>query len=358
MTEYRSPDRLETEVEKKRADVEQTLDALQAKMSLGQLIDELSNHSSSQGLKQMAANAATQARDNPLALGLIGAGLAWLAAGDGVKSAAHDAKEAVRNRTGSAEDRDDHLYESGYFDEDLYESDFDDDAMLHERGLSTYDPYLGEAAYSQTAGEPVDDDDGRSPVDRAKDAATAARDGVSSAAGKVGDGASAAASDAQARARAARRAMQEQSEEVREALSRRRARAMAAAERARIRAGQEGRKLQQGFLTQLDEQPLVMGALAMAVGTAIGAALPQTQVENELLGEHADRLRARGADAASNIARSAGDAAERAYEAGRAQAEAEGLTHDPTSEKPLADRVDSVVRTAVDAATDEIRRQG
>jgi hypothetical protein len=41
--------------------------------------------------------------------------------------------------------------------------------------------------------------------------------------------------------------------------------------------------------TLLEEQPLVFGALAVAVGALIGAALPTTEVENRTVGQVRDR---------------------------------------------------------------------
>ena len=43
------------------------------------------------------------------------------------------------------------------------------------------------------------------------------------------------------------------------------------------------------FSELLQEQPLLLGLLGIGLGAAIGAALPSTQKENELLGETRDR---------------------------------------------------------------------
>lgn len=48
----------------------------------------------------------------------------------------------------------------------------------------------------------------------------------------------------------------------------------------------------------LDEQPLILGAIGLAVGAAIGAALPMTQTEDNLMGSTAHRLRDTASDAA------------------------------------------------------------
>ncbi len=48
----------------------------------------------------------------------------------------------------------------------------------------------------------------------------------------------------------------------------------------------------------LDEQPLLLGVIGLAVGAAIGAALPTTETEDNLMGSTAHRLRDTATDAA------------------------------------------------------------
>ena len=56
------------------------------------------------------------------------------------------------------------------------------------------------------------------------------------------------------------------------------------------RASYYGRRVRRGFFDTLHEQPLVLGALGLAAGAAIGAALPATEKEDEWLGDSRDRL--------------------------------------------------------------------
>ncbi|HLT90156.1 MAG TPA: DUF3618 domain-containing protein [Woeseiaceae bacterium] len=57
-----------------------------------------------------------------------------------------------------------------------------------------------------------------------------------------------------------------------------------AGERARL----QGERLRGGFARLLEEQPLLVGALGVALGAAIGAALPRTEREDRLMGEARD----------------------------------------------------------------------
>jgi ElaB/YqjD/DUF883 family membrane-anchored ribosome-binding protein len=47
---------------------------------------------------------------------------------------------------------------------------------------------------------------------------------------------------------------------------------------------------QRQFDRTLNDNPLAMAALAVGVGAAVALAIPETQQERELLGEHRDRL--------------------------------------------------------------------
>jgi len=53
--------------------------------------------------------------------------------------------------------------------------------------------------------------------------------------------------------------------------------------------------------SQFRDQPLVGGALAFAIGAALGAALPHTRQEDELMGEAADSIRSDAVDQASDL---------------------------------------------------------
>ena len=50
-----------------------------------------------------------------------------------------------------------------------------------------------------------------------------------------------------------------------------------------------------------DQQPLIAGALAFAAGAALGAALPHTEQEDQLVGEQADKLRKQASHAAGDL---------------------------------------------------------
>lgn len=98
-------------------------------------------------------------------------------------------------------------------------------------------------------------------------------------------------------------------------------------------------RLGRQIATMFDQQPLVAGALAFALGAAAGAALPHTEQEDELLGEQADKLRSK-----------AGKEAAKLYEQGKEKA---GDLYEETADKAsqIYDGVKDQVGKNVDTDT-------
>jgi hypothetical protein len=61
------------------------------------------------------------------------------------------------------------------------------------------------------------------------------------------------------------------------------------------------RRVQNGFQRLLQDNPLLVGAAAVLVGAAVGAAVPETESENRLMGEARDTV----VDRAQEMAKSA-----------------------------------------------------
>jgi len=73
-------------------------------------------------------------------------------------------------------------------------------------------------------------------------------------------------------------------------------------------------QLNEAILKHFRDQPLVGGALAFAVGAAIGAALPHTDKEDEMLGNAADSVKENVASQASDLAEKGKEIASDAYD--------------------------------------------
>jgi hypothetical protein len=79
----RSTREIERDVERTRSDIEDTVEALREKLSLGQMVDEAAHYLRDSGGNEALSNLAAQARANPMPLALVGIGLAWLMSGRG-----------------------------------------------------------------------------------------------------------------------------------------------------------------------------------------------------------------------------------------------------------------------------------
>ena len=89
-----------------------------------------------------------------------------------------------------------------------------------------------------------------------------------------------------------RRRLAEGTEDLSEQARERVIAARESAVRARARAASYGREGRDRAVDMYEEQPLIAGALALAVGAAIGAALPRSRTEDRYMGQHSDQLMA------------------------------------------------------------------
>lgn len=197
-------------------------------------------------------------------------------------------------------------------------------------------PYQSSTSYSYDYGRGGYQDQGRvgQVVDRAQDMAGQARGTASSAVSQARDTAGNAVSQvadtagnaaSQVRDTAANVANQAQDtagrvvDQVQET-----------AEQAYYRAQYQAQRLEDRFQQSLRTNPLGVGAVALALGAAAGLALPETQRENELLGETRDRLVERATDVAQNtmekVQQVAGQVTQEAQSTAKEAARDQGLT--------------------------------
>lgn len=92
----RRPDEIEDDIERTRAEVSSTIDAIQSKLTPGQLMDQAVAYLRSSGPAGFGANLGNTIRDNPVPVALVGIGVAWLA-----MSAARPAGARIRRRRAS-----------------------------------------------------------------------------------------------------------------------------------------------------------------------------------------------------------------------------------------------------------------
>lgn len=71
-----------------------------------------------------------------------------------------------------------------------------------------------------------------------------------------------------------------------------------------------------GFSHMLNENPMAAGAIAIAVGALIGAALPTSRKENQWMGETGDRIRSKASEVADTVRSKGGEMARELGQAG------------------------------------------
>jgi len=218
----KSPDTLERDIDARRANIENIVDALESRLSPGQLFDQALAFTKGNG-GEFFNNLGTSVKNNPVPVLLATVGISWLMLGqhqkpgsngqsmfgqlgEKISSAAgavtdslHNAKEQVSQSAHQMSDKAGHLA----------------DTMSHK-------------------------------VDEAKHAT----------------GGSASASEK----------IKASSDQVQEALQ------------------HQGRQIKGSFQYLLQEQPLALAAIGIALGAAIGAALPSTEQENKIMGQTSDKL--------------------------------------------------------------------
>jgi ElaB/YqjD/DUF883 family membrane-anchored ribosome-binding protein len=269
---------IEREVRQSRVEVEQTLDAIGARLSPGELLDQAIGYFRDGRGGEFARNLGDSITQNPIPLTLVGVGLAWMMLGG---------QRFARNG------------------EHVESDDWEDDPEWTE------DHYVGLAEESMAYLHPgADLRSGGGVGDDLSEAGGTARDRLS----EVGDQARDAADRARERAGHAG------------------ARVADRAHDARRRAQHYGRQARQGVLRSLDEQPLVLGAIGLAIGAALGAALPPSKAEDELMGEARDEAVRRATKAGRKQAEKARAAAEAVVGAAREEAGRQGLTPETSSE--------------------------
>lgn len=326
-------DHLEREVEARRASVESTLDALKDRMSVNQVIDDVGQFIGIEDARSALHSAGRQVRENPVALGMIGLGLAWL---------------ALSNSGGK--DRPRRVDYDGY------------------RGRSgSYEPYSGSSASRDWR----DERGQRSGViDRVVGAVSGAADSVSHAASAAGekisstlsgtrDSAGRYADDVSERSGAMRDSAYDRAQHLRESMGERadglRHRADDLRHRAsdmRHAAYDRASHARDSVSATMEQQPLLIGAAAVVLGAVIGAALPRTRTEDRMMGDYRDSLLDEAKVASSELRERAMSAAHQTYDAAVDAARDEGLV--PEKGETVVSKLERVADAAVQEAKDQV----
>ena len=322
---------LEREAEATRARLSDTADQIRARMSPGQLMDEVLNQFRGGDGSQMLANLRGQVRDNPMALALVGGGLAWLMMGSGSQGSGSPGQGPWRYPSAQA----------GTQAPPYPATDTGNFATYRLDEEARTGAGAAGAARGGSSGSGI----GSAASSAAGSVGSAASSAVSSVADSVADSVSGMAREASDALSSARSAVGEGLHEAGDRAHRmahdlRSAGSQAFGEVRHSAAG-AGHQARDTFFDVLEREPLVIGAIGLAVGAAIGAFLPATEVEREHLGPAGEALKEKADALVDRGVAKAKEAVSEVYETARDEADRQGLV---PGDKPISEKVDAVVQ--------------
>ena len=273
------PSAIERDIERTRADMSETLDAIQQRLSPTHLVDQALGYFKA-GPGTMMSGMGEVVMRNPIPLTLIGLGLGWIAVA-GLRTGS--STRAHYGEAGAYQGQPDHVRRGG-----------------------------GSGGMAEGA------------LNAASDMANRAGQYASSAYGSVREGAAGYASQA---------AQHVDTGRISGLVNR--------ATRPVLGLG--------------ETQPLLLGAIGLAVGAVIGASFSTTQIENRLMGATREDLVRRARDMGQEQIDRVQTAAQRTVQAVREEVSAEGLTPGQAAET-LTDKVTRVAEAGYEAAKEELTK--
>jgi uncharacterized protein YjbJ (UPF0337 family) len=262
-------EQLERETEQTRLQISDTLDELKESVTPAHVLHQLADRMSDGAPVAFARNLKDQAVSNPLPVALISAGLAWL------MLTQRNSGGAFTRRSGE------NVRSAG-------------DAA-REGVMETADAARGTAD---------------SVVGSMQETAGSATDAVSGAAESMSDSVQRTVSSGyEATADTARRTADTISESARN-------------------VGQRTRQSSDALLDFCREQPMVVAGLGLAIGAMVGALLPRSETENQLMGEASDRAKERAQNFASEKYEDAKDIGKRAFDTAKDEAAKKASEHE------------------------------
>jgi ElaB/YqjD/DUF883 family membrane-anchored ribosome-binding protein len=336
-------EQLELEAEAARARIATSLDELRDRMTPGQIVDQLVDYARDGGGGVFLRNLGRQVVANPFPVTLVGAGLAWLAFAGG-RSPSPDGY----GRSSYARTR------NGRGDLD-YSRDYSRAAGdVGDRATRTGERLRGSAsAVANETGGTVSEwgDNARKTASdwsqRSRSAASDMTDRASKAASDMADRASEAGSRMRDAAISSGQAISETASDAYESavdVSRRGADAVRRTA-STLSEGTAARAqgLAKSVLGLVQEQPLVLAGIGLALGAMLGASLPATETENQIMGGASDATKGEAANFAQHEFEKGKAVATEAWSAAKPELDRQlhGAGNDPGGEASLVPSDDS-----------------
>lgn len=307
---------LEQEAELQRARMADTADSLRAKMTPGQMVDEVSNYFRGTDGGLAFKNLTAQVRDNPIPAALVGLGVAWLFA---------SSMAGPRAQGGQYRSSRSHSHWDGGFDDDYAETGsagFDSWSSDQESGSGRGGPSYTERGASALSGVAHATSSAAQAVGGAVTSAASGLAGAASAAASALKGAAGAGASGM---RAAGHGVSAAAGGIGSATSSLGGAAGSLRHRATSGARYADRRLRTGASQLMGVEPLILAGMGVAVGAAIGAAFPSTRLERETVGPYRDDVGEKVRQAADTVMHQASDMAHEAFDALKESVDEAGL---------------------------------
>jgi hypothetical protein len=277
---------IQQEINQERERIGDRIDAIQDRMSPGQIIDEALSYAKRSGSTEYVRNLGRAMKTNPVPVALMGVSMAWLMARQG--DADRPSEPAMPHvddyplyptvgpvrRIGPPEGEGEGRF-SHFTDDTGKRLKALTDEAGHRAGHFVDEAGRTYRGFKDASGRQIDRvlDETGAAIDAASGWSSATWSKIKHAGSEIGDRASAAAHSVGDAAASAGSQVRDHTAELNDAI-----------------------------LRHFRDQPLVGGALAFAVGAAIGAALPETETEDAAIGKASDKAKKAAVRKASDMA--------------------------------------------------------
>jgi hypothetical protein len=327
----RRPEEIEQDIEQTRAQLSSNIDAIQSKLTPGQMMDQAIGYARNSLPADFGNNLNTAIRENPIPVTLIGLGVGWLMM-SGKQRPGYMAKRS-HSRSSSHYVSDPYRPGSGFAGEHGIE--YGGQGELDDHGVGGHVTGDHDSAMHRASSRMSET--GQSLKHRASQTGEHMKHRASETGENMKNKASSATQSIKEKMSATGQGLKEKASSLTSRFSSssgsssgpsmgERSRGMA--QNARSRASELSQRSQQQYyrtkdtLTHMaEEQPLMLGALGLAVGALLGAMVPPTRREDELMGETRDKFLERGKEMARQRAEAAKASAQRVAETAKSSAQ-------------------------------------
>lgn len=324
----RSSREIQEDIDRTRSDLDTTVDAIESKLTPGQLFEEAWGMFRSRSQSREGPGVASRMiKNHPFPSALVGLGLGWL---------------AVESVSGSSDEK-----ERRYATSQGRQSR----GRRFRPGARGGYPGRYEPAGS-IEGRSAEDDDG-GMMDSVKEKAREVK-------GKTGGGVKEKAHEAKEWASRTKDRIADRKDDAGEGIGHLGEEARERAHQVRERADEMGetiqhqaRRARRGISHAMEESPLSVGVAAFAAGLVGGLSIPSTRIEDEAMGEAKESVMHQAKETGRETMEEAKHVAVAAAEGAVHKAEEEDLTPDR-----MAESVREVAREAKESAKEEAEREG